>query len=73
MCAEIVRRELNVAVLDIIDDTFGEVQDPLARIGARMIDSSHGQRPGDEVDGPVSGAVFTFDLEADWSAKLSAG
>ena len=63
MCAKIIRRELNIAVLDIIYDTFGKVQDPLARIGARMIDSSYGQRPSDEVNVPLSGAVFTFDIK----------
>ena len=43
MCAEVVRAELNIAVLDIIDNTFGQIKNALARIGARMIDSSHGQ------------------------------
>ena len=42
MCAETVRCELNIAVLDEVYDTFGKVKDPLARIRARMIDSSHG-------------------------------
>ncbi len=43
MCPEIVRGELNVAVLDVIDDTFGKIEDALGRVGARMIDSSNGQ------------------------------
>ena len=43
MCPEIVRCELNVAVLDVIDDTFGKVEDALGRVGARMIGSSNDQ------------------------------
>lgn len=43
MRAEIVRCEFNIAVLDIIYDTLGEVQDALAAIGTRMIDPSYGQ------------------------------
>ena len=42
MGAETVRCELDIAVLDEVYDTFGKVKDPLARIRARMIDSSHG-------------------------------
>ena len=40
MCTETVRCELNIAVLDIIYDTLGSIQDALARI---RIDSSDGQ------------------------------
>ena len=43
MCTETVRCELNIAVLDIIYDTLGNIQDALARIRTRMIDSSDGQ------------------------------
>lgn len=43
MRAETVRCEFNIAVLDIIYDTLGEVQDALAAIGTRMIDPSYGQ------------------------------
>ena len=42
MCSKTVRCELNVAVLDIIYDTFGKIKDALARIRTRMIDASHG-------------------------------
>ena len=43
MCTETVRCQLNIAVLDIIYDTLGNIQDALARIGTRMIDASDGQ------------------------------
>ena len=43
MCSETVRCESNIAVLDIIYDTLGNIQDALARIRTRMIDSSDGQ------------------------------
>lgn len=43
MSAEIVRCELYVAVLDVVDDAFGEVGDAMGRVGARMIGSCHGQ------------------------------
>ena len=41
--AEIVRCELHIAVLDIVYDAFGEVNDALGCVGVRMIDSSHSQ------------------------------
>lgn len=43
MCGEIVRSELNIAVFDIIYDTFCNIQDALTCIRARMVDSSNGQ------------------------------
>ena len=43
MCTETVRCELNIAVLDIIYDTLGNIQDALGRIRTRMVNSSDGQ------------------------------
>ena len=43
VCTETIRCELNIAVLDIIYDTLGNIQDTLARIRTRMVDSSDGQ------------------------------
>ena len=43
MCTETVRCDLNIAVLDVIYHTLGHIQDALARIRTRMIDSSDGQ------------------------------
>lgn len=41
--AEIVRGELHVAVLDVVDDAFGEVDDSLGCVGARVVRASDGQ------------------------------
>lgn len=71
MCAETVRIELNIAVLDEVYDAFGKVKDPLARIRARMIDSSHGQRSSNKIDVPFHCTVFAFDLEVRRSKTLS--
>ena len=70
MCLEIVRCELDIAVLDEVYDTFGKVEDPLARIRARMIDSSHGQRSSNEIDVPFHCTIFAFDLEIRRSKTL---
>ena len=64
---KIIRCKLNVAVLDIIDDTFGKIKDVLVRVGARTIGSSHGQRSSDKIDVPFHGTIFAFDLEANRS------
>lgn len=40
--AEVVRCELHIAVLDIVYDAVGKINDALGRVRARMIVSSHG-------------------------------
>lgn len=52
-------------MLDVIDDTFGEVDDALGRVRARMICSSHGQGSSDEIDVPLNGAILALYLEID--------
>ena len=60
MCGEISRRELYIAVLDIVYDTFGDIKNALARIRARMIDPSQGQRSSNEFNIPLDRAILAF-------------
>lgn len=41
--SEVVRCELYIAVLDVVNDTFGKIYNALGCVRARMINSSHGQ------------------------------
>ena len=43
MSTEVVRCELYVAVLDVINDTFGKINNALGSVGARVVCSSNGQ------------------------------
>lgn len=43
MSTETLRCELHIALLDVIYDTLGNIQDAFGRIRIHMIDSSDGQ------------------------------
>lgn len=47
-------------MLDVIDDTFGKIQNALGRVRACMVDSSHGQRSSNEINVPLDGAIFAL-------------
>lgn len=61
---KVVRCELYIAVLDIVYDTFGQVDDALGCVRARMIEPSHSQRSSDEIDVPLDRAVFALHIES---------
>lgn len=51
-------------MLDVVYDTFGNVNDAFGRVRHCVIEASHGQRSCNEIDVSLYRAVFAFDVES---------